>query len=189
MSQAGAPAFDEVLTFWFGAPGSPQRDRAMWWNRDPELDCRIRERFGSLHARVLGGECEGWCATPRGWLAYVVMLDQFSRHIYRDAAGAFAGDGRALAAARLGRDREWDRALSPVERQFVYMPFQHSEELGDQDLSVKLFEELARAAPEVDQRRWAFAHREIIRAHGRFPHRDAALGRVGRSRAGGEPAL
>lgn len=171
-----------VLEFWFGAPGSAEhgRQRAMWWDQDPEVDRQVRTRFGALHASVLGGDRQRWLESPRGWLAYVLVLDQLSRHLYRGAAGAFAGDERARVAARLGLARGWDRALSPLERQFAYLPFQHSEELADQDLSVELFAALARDAPEVDQRRWALEHREVIRAHGRFPHRDAALGRRGR---------
>lgn len=173
------PAISDVLEFWFGAPGSPEhgQERDLWWNQDPQVDQRVRQQFAALHALALAGQLHRWAAGARGALALVLVLDQFSRHLYRQDPRAYDGDAAALAVARSAVARGWDLALPPVQRQFLYMPFMHAEELEAQDRSVQLFDALAEADPAVDQRRWAHEYRELIRRAGRFPHRDAVLGR------------
>lgn len=164
------PSIDDVLTFWFAEPNR-------WWKKDSAFDAVIRERFGELHEAVARGDREGWLDTPRGTLAYVIVLDQFSRNMFRGSARPFETDARALAAARGGLDRGFDRDLSGEQRMFLYMPFMHSEDIVDQDLCVGLF-----GAPALQA--WlSFAeqHRDIVRRFGRFPHRNALLGRASTS--------
>jgi uncharacterized protein (DUF924 family) len=158
---------DDVLQFWFADP-------ARWWRKDPAFDAEIRTRFQDLHRAVARGAHEDWRATPRGALAYVVVLDQFSRNMYRDTAGMFAGDAQAVAAARAAVDRGDDRALADTERMFLYMPLMHSEQLADQERCVDLFRALGRSS----ELKYAEQHRDIVRRFGRFPHRNQLLGRA-----------
>jgi uncharacterized protein (DUF924 family) len=161
---------DEVLEFWFADP-------ARWWKKDPAFDTEIRRRFSDLHAAIERGEHEDWLDTPRGALAYIIVLDQFSRNMFRGTARMFASDAQALAAARAAIDRGYDAALPPAERGFLYMPLMHSEDLADQERCVELFQAFAGS----DQVRYAQQHREIIRRFGRFPHRNEVLGRASTS--------
>ena len=172
---AALSAADEVLAFWFGEPPGPSRRE--WFVKDPAFDARIRERFGALHARALARELESWREAPRPMLALVVVLDQFSRNLHRGDARAFAADAHALECARQAIARGDDRALLPVERQFLYLPFEHSESLADQDLALELMGQLDGFAETKDASEWARRHRVIIERFGRFPHRNAALGR------------
>ncbi len=158
---------EDVLSFWFADP-------ARWWRKDPAFDDEIRSRFAGLHAAVVRGEHEAWRDTPRGALAYVIVLDQFSRNMFRDSARMFAGDAQALSAARATVDRGDDHALTSDERLFLYMPFMHSEELADQDRCMTLLEALGRSF-ELD---YARRHRDIVARFGRFPHRNQLLGRT-----------
>jgi uncharacterized protein (DUF924 family) len=171
---------DDVLRFWFGAPGTPEHGKArdVWFTRSPTFDDEIRTRFGALHQGAVAGALSGWERTPRGMLALVIVLDQFSRNLHRDHAHAFAGDARALKLARRMVASGWDRALSPLERQFVYLPFQHAEDAAAQAESVRLCRALADHWETRDALRWAEAHERIVARFGRFPHRNAALGRT-----------
>jgi uncharacterized protein (DUF924 family) len=157
-------SIDEVLAFWFDDPGR-------WWKKDPAFDAEVRDRFLELHDAVVRDEREDWLATSRGTLAYVIVLDQFSRNMFRDSARMFEGDPRALAGARRALDRGFDRGLSCDERMFLYMPFMHSEDIADQDRGVELFASLQQWLPYAEK------HRDIIRRFGRFPHRNPLLGR------------
>ena len=170
-----------VLDFWFGAPGSPGHGKARreWFAKDPAFDEEIRRRFLALHASAALGECDRWAATPRELLALVIVLDQFSRNLYREDARAFSQDERALAAAKILLDRGWDLPLAPLERQFAYLPFEHAEDLAEQDRSVALFASLEAFEETRGLTEWAEKHRVIVRRFGRFPHRNAALGRSG----------
>jgi uncharacterized protein (DUF924 family) len=159
------PSIDDVLAFWFA-------DSARWWKHDPAFDAEVRERFLALHGAVDGGEREDWLETARGALAYVIVLDQLSRNMFRGTARMFASDPRARAAARMAVGRGDDRALSEDERTFLYMPFMHSEDVADQDRCVALC-----ASASSDARSSAERHRDIVRRFGRFPHRNALLGR------------
>jgi uncharacterized protein (DUF924 family) len=169
----------EVLAFWFGEPGSADygKPRPAWFRKDPAFDEEIRHRFLALHARAALGELERWHDDPDSLLALVVVLDQFSRNLYRGDPRAFSQDAAALACAQLALERGWDEARMPVERQFAYLPFEHAEDPAMQERSVALFSALE-AFPETKGLSvWAEKHRVIIRRFGRFPHRNAALGR------------
>ncbi|HTE53749.1 MAG TPA: DUF924 family protein [Kofleriaceae bacterium] len=179
---------DDVLEFWFGeldARGHADAEHtARWWRKDDAFDRRILERFADLHAAVLGGERDHWLATPRGRLAFVIVLDQFSRNMFRGTERMFSGDPVALPAALGGIDRGEDRLLAHDERGFLYMPLMHSEDLADQERSVALHvawrDEVDEAEREGVARLLSYAeqHRAIVRRFGRFPHRNALHGRT-----------
>lgn len=169
-THAAGPAWvTEVLDFWFGELG-PQE----WFARDAAVDASIRTRFDALHERLLSTqarevELEGARATQ----AAVLVLDQFSRNLYRGDARAFAADPLARQLAREALVCGEDAALPSEQRLFLYLPFEHSEELADQELSLNLHEQLG----NEDWLRYARAHRDLIARFGRFPHRNAVLGR------------
>jgi len=171
-----APLAAAVHAFWFGAP--PFASRPEWFRKDPAFDATIRTRFGEAVAAACAGAYGEWCATPRGALARVLLLDQFTRNIGRDSPAAFAGDARAIATADDAIARGFDRVLEPAERQFMYLPFEHAEDPAAQDRSLALFGALARDAGRDDLLDWAQRHADIVRRFGRFPHRNAALGRA-----------
>jgi uncharacterized protein (DUF924 family) len=183
-----SPGIDEVLSFWFGELdelGQADEDhKKRWFTKDPAFDEEIRRRFGALHGAVAGGEREEWLEAPRGRLAYVIVLDQFSRNMFRDTGEMFAWDGRARDVAVEGIDAGLDRELGVAERGFLYMPLMHSEALEDQERCVALFAAWQGEAPP-EAKEWvgyslkfAEAHRDIVARFGRFPHRNAALGRA-----------
>jgi uncharacterized protein (DUF924 family) len=158
-----------VLAFWFEEHGSKD-----WFAKNPALDEAIRERFGALHAQAARGDLDGWAETPKGALALIVVLDQFSRNMYRNDARAFACDPKALGLARRAVERGFHLGLGESERVFLYMPFEHSEDPRDQELSVGYFAGFSDRL-YVDA---AVKHKMIIDRFGRFPHRNAALGRA-----------
>jgi uncharacterized protein (DUF924 family) len=183
------PAGDErdVLDLWFGeldADGRADKEHSQrWWRKDPDFDQLIRDRFGALHAAVSAGQRDHWLESADGRLAFVIVLDQFSRNMFRGQAQTFAGDSRALEAAREGVERGADRALAHDQRMFFYMPFMHSESPADQDRCVALFtawrDELEGPLREGVEGliKYAEQHRVIVARFGRFPHRNAVLGR------------
>jgi uncharacterized protein (DUF924 family) len=178
---AGNDDAQAVLDFWFGAPGSPEHGRAreVWWRKDPAFDASIAARFGALVETAIAGGLEDWSAEAPSALARVILLDQFTRNIFRGTARAFAGDERALAAARAMVASGQDLQLAPQPRAFAYMPFEHAEDLAAQDEAVRLFGALEAAAPDVTGMvDYALRHQAIVRRFRRFPHRNAALGRV-----------
>lgn len=179
---------EQVLDFWFGACGPDGSfDRVkyrMWFGDGRRHDAEIRDRFGELHQRAAGGEFDGvWPATPRGRLALIVVLDQFSRHIHRDTPAAFAQDPAAQQFAVDGIDQGADRQLAPVQRAFFYLPLEHAEDIELQRLSVRCFDGLARTVAPAWRKDYdgfldyAQRHRDIIERFRRFPHRNAILGR------------
>jgi uncharacterized protein (DUF924 family) len=167
--------FQAVLDFWFGPQSGASRPE--WFQKSERFDALIRERFGVLHEQAAAGGWVAWEAAPRSALALLVVLDQFSRNLHRNDARAFAQDARALRVARAMVERGWDHELLPVQRQFVYLPFEHAEDLAEQDHAMALFGELESYPETKDLVQWAEKHRVIIRRFGRFPHRNAALGR------------
>ena len=178
-----------MLDFWFGGCGSDGAlDRAkqkMWFSAGRQYDAEIRKRFGKLHRRAGRGELEQeWAATPRGRIALIVVLDQFSRHIHRGAPAAFAQDPAAQRLALAGVEQHMDRELVPAQRAFFYLPFEHAEDIGLQQLSTRSFERLASEVAPAWRKEYAgFAdyaghHRDIIERFGRFPHRNQVLGRA-----------
>jgi uncharacterized protein (DUF924 family) len=171
--------FQEVLDFWFGAPDAPDHGapRKQWFVKDPAFDLQVRQRFLELHASALAGELEQWQGATTSLLALILVLDQFPRNMFRGQAASFASDAAALRYARRMVERGWDAELIPAMRGFVYMPFEHSENLAVQKASLKLFEALAEDSRFRDLQEWAQKHYDIIRRFGRFPHRNAILGR------------
>ncbi len=172
----------EVLDFWFGAPGSASfgQPRAEWFRKDEGFDSEIRARFGELIARAVAGGLREWDDEgAQGVLARILVLDQFTRNARRDTPGAFEGDPLALAAARKLVDSGAYRELAPAQRAFAFMPFEHAEEPRAQEQAVELFTELARETGGfADMLDYAHRHRGVIARFGRFPHRNAILGRA-----------
>lgn len=169
----------EVLDFWFASVDSAEygKSRAMWFRKSTNFDAEIRRRFLRDIESALTGSLDGWAQTPQGLLALIIVLDQFTRNVFRDTADAFAGDARALALARKAVASGWDTRLLPVQRWFVYLPFEHSENLADQEQSLRLFKALEVFPACNGVYKWAESHHEVIARFGRFPHRNAALGR------------
>ena len=167
-----------VLRFWFREPPEYGTRLKRWFEKDPALDACVRKLFLPLVERLAGGGNENWLQRRAECLAYIIVLDQFPRHIFRGASRAFAADPLALRAARHAVTREFDRALLPVERLFAYLPFQHSEALADQLKGCELAAPLAAFIETGDVYRYALAHHDIVQRFGRFPHRNAALGRA-----------
>ena len=170
----------EVLDFWFGAAGAPgaNRPRDVWFRKDETFDAAIASRFGATLDAALQGRLEDWLHAPDAALACVLVLDQFTRNAFRGTPRAFAGDARALAAARHIVAAGWDGAMAPVRRWFCYLPFEHSETLADQDESVRLFGQLRDDPDAGGALAWAESHRDVIKRFGRFPHRNEILGRA-----------
>lgn len=170
-----------VLDFWFDGDDGRSRGqlRPEWFRKDPRFDHRIASRFGLWLEQALAGGLQDWAVTPTGTLALILVLDQFSRNVHRGSPRAFAGDARALALARALVSAGEDRHLSSLQRWFVYLPFEHAEDTAAQDESVRLFTALATEdARLVDALDYAHRHREVILRFGRFPHRNAVLGRA-----------
>ena len=175
------PRAAEVLDFWFGRPDEAHhlQPREQWFRKDENFDALCAQRFGPLIDAALRGELQAWTAQPLSALALVVVLDQFTRNTRRGTAGMFAGDARALAAARTLVASGADRTLPGVMRQFIYLPFEHSEDLADQRESMRLFSQLGQDEPALAGLvEWARKHEVIVERFGRFPHRNAALGRT-----------
>lgn len=168
---------DEVLEFWF--PADQARASKLWWGKDPQLDAEIRERFGPTLRAARAGELDHWAELARGRLALIVVLDQLSRNIHRNDPEAFAADARARALTEEGLARGHDRELQAIERLFFYLPLEHSESLDDQERCIALMQALADEFGEqyVGYVDYAVRHRDIIARFGRFPHRNAVLGR------------
>lgn len=171
---------EDVLAWWFGPKArGAEALRPMWFVKSEATDREIRDRYASLVEEALQGRLDGWMAEPDSALARILVLDQFTRNIFRDTPRAFAGDAQALAATRAMVDAGWDRQLPPARRAFVYMPLEHAEDLGAQDEAVRQFTTLAAEAPEMaGMLDWARKHREVVLRFGRFPHRNEILGRA-----------
>ncbi len=172
-------SWPDVLDFWFGAPDSPEfgRPRAPWFVKSAEFDALIRDRFLATHEAAAAGALDAWASGPLAALALAVVLDQFPRNMFRGTPRAFAADARALALAREVVARGFDDVLLPVQRWFVYLPFEHAEALGAQRESLRLFEPFATDAAGAGTFAYAMRHYAIVARFGRFPHRNALLGR------------
>ena len=160
----------QVLKFWFGL------DRKQWWKSDPVLDHRIKQQFLKLWAEKRELPVDAFLTDPLTALAGVILFDQLPRNMFRGHADQFATDHIALAIAKGAVDRGFDDELQKDERSFLYMPFQHSESIEDQDRGMLLFTALS----DEEQLHYARKHREVIERFGRFPHRNAMLGRAPR---------
>lgn len=158
----------EILSFWFS-----ERVRPLWFRSTPEFDTEIRERFEETWQAGRDDELTSWEESANGALALVIVLDQFPLNMYRGQAKGFSTEATAREVARRAIDRGWNGELDEAGKSFLYLPFMHSENLADQDLSVALF----KAAGLENNLRFARHHREIVRRFGRFPHRNTALRR------------
>jgi uncharacterized protein (DUF924 family) len=159
---------NDILTFWRNAGPS------QWYAAKPAFDEAIRLKFEATHHAAARGEYDGWAVTPEGALALLIVLDQFPRNLFRKSAHAFATDPKALAVARMAAENGWHLQVEPPMRQFMLLPFEHSEDLADQDYGLSL----AEAIGDPEMLKWHRIHRDVIARFGRFPHRNPMLGRV-----------
>jgi uncharacterized protein (DUF924 family) len=172
----------EILEFWFGTLDPTQisyaRGRKTWFGKNAAFDNTIRQRFLATYQQAINHQLDDWAETPSGALALVLVLDQFPRNMFRHTPQAFASDAQAQQVAKGAIARGFDQALHPVQRSFMYLPLEHSEALADQQQSVELFSTLsAHHAELLETLDYAQRHRAVIEKFGRFPHRNAILGR------------
>lgn len=169
-----------VLQFWFGDPTDKTygRPRTEWFQKNVDFDREIRSRFLWLHSQAMQGQLGAWLADPLSGLALVIVLDQFSRNMFRNTPQAFAADFYALAIAQTALEQGFDQALLPVQRWFYYLPFEHSEVLAHQARSLQLHEQLRDDPASQSTIDYARRHHEVIARFGRFPHRNPVLGRI-----------
>lgn len=178
---------EEVLAFWFGdladEGAAARRQERLWWNCDAQTDALIGERFGALREQAIRGELSAWSHTARGRLALILLTDQFSRSIHRGTPLAFAADPLAREWCLDGLRHDYDLALRHLERVFFYLPLEHAESRELQARSVELMQALVEEVPPAQRKLfesyagYARRHREVIERFGRFPHRNAILGR------------
>lgn len=179
--------YRDVLSFWFGDGAvdaqTIARNNTRWWQANAVFDAEIARRFGSLREDAIGGDLDHWLDSAHGRLALIILVDQFSRNLYRKQPRAFMHDALARQWCEEGLKANADDALSPIERVFFYMPLEHSESIADQDLSVTLFRLLRDGVAEAQRDafanflRYAERHRAVVARFGRFPHRNVVLGR------------
>ena len=174
MSQA-----NEILDFWFGSPDEPDygKPRKSWFAKEPEFDEKLRSRFLTDYEKAAGGHLDEWKDSPLDCLALILLLDQFPRNLFRETPQAFATDWEALSTAHQAIAQGYDRKLLNVQRWFVYLPFEHSENIDHQRQSVKLFQKLSGDKESAKAIESAIRHRSVIERFGRFPHRNIILGR------------
>ncbi|WP_353931674.1 DUF924 family protein [Okeanomitos corallinicola TIOX110] len=175
MSQA-AP----ILQFWFGHPDQPGygKPKKIWFNSEPKFDREIRNNFLEDYQKAATGYLDDWMNAPDTCLALILLLDQFPRNMFRGTPEAFATDWEALSAAQHAVAQGYDRELLPVQRWFIYLPFEHSENIAHQRQCVKLFQQLSHDPDSTIAIESAFEHLQIISRFGRFPHRNQILGRI-----------
>lgn len=160
--------YQEVLAFWF-----QEIEPSQWWKKDIDFDRSVQNRFGAVHRQATKGELFSWRSIAQGSLAEIIVLDQFSRNIFRNQPAAFASDPVALVLAQTAISQGFDMELSPVERRFIYLPFMHSESPLIHQEAVKLYESLGSA----NDLEFELKHKAIIDRFGRYPHRNQILGR------------
>ncbi|MEG4804003.1 DUF924 family protein [Microcoleus sp. ARI1-B5] len=170
---------NEVLDFWFGRSNSPEFGKVQkkWFEKDADFDGEVRSRFLSQYERAASGQLDSWLDSPENCLALILLLDQFGRNMFRENAQAFATDSKALAAAQHAVKNHFDRELLTVQKWFIYLPFEHSENLEHQQKSVELFRQLSGEPDSDSVIDFAVRHFKIIERFGRFPHRNQILGR------------
>jgi uncharacterized protein (DUF924 family) len=171
---------------WFGGKAdeaAADRQSKLWWSKSATLDAELATRFTPMVEAARAGMLDGWADTAQGALAFILLTDQLPRNIYRNTPAAFASDPMARAVAVDGIERGMDRELTLIERAFFYLPLEHAESLADQDRSVSLYTQLSEEAPASQGERYrnfldyAIRHRRVIEQFGRFPHRNAIIGR------------
>ena len=177
----------EILSFWFDPPPAGEErphGADLWFEKHPAVERQITRRFGRSVERARAGEIDAWGATPRGRLALILLLDQFTRRIHRETPEMFAGAERALALCLDGLDDDMDKALGSLERAFFYMPCMHAEDVDIQLTSVEVYQELVASAPPEQKKlcerflALARSHRDVVERFERFPHRNAILDRT-----------
>lgn len=176
----------DVLEFWFGTTDAGARGLGFdprWFAKDPLFDEQIRREFGGELERAARGQLDGWARSPAGLLALCIVLDQFSRNVHRGNARAWSADPHIRACVHRGVNEGMDRHLGPTQRGFLYLPFEHSEHPADHERALRLFGRMA-ASPDAEEARlgrmyldYEHQHRDIILRFGRYPHRNAVLGR------------
>jgi uncharacterized protein (DUF924 family) len=173
------PGPGDILRFWFGADLAhvPELLRKRWFAKSAAFDAEVRTRFLAIYGEAFAGNLEVWRQSPLGCLSYIILLDQFPRNMFRNTARAFASDYLALAAARGAVSDGFDRQIPPLARAFIYLPFEHSEDLADQDECAYLFGQWHDEPELLRFANFARQHRAVIARFGRFPHRNAALAR------------
>ncbi|ESA34355.1 membrane protein [Leptolyngbya sp. Heron Island J] len=165
-----------VLDFWFGSP--PGEYRKQWFRKDPDFDEQIKTRFLDLYGAMVASPPEIWLKTASSSLARIIVLDQFARNMFRGTPQSFAADPLALATAEMAIEQGYDVQMLSVERFFLYLPFEHSENLTHQHRCVAYFEDLIKDAPDLEHGlAYARRHRDVIERFGRFPHRNQTLNR------------
>ena len=171
---------NEIRDFWFGREGEEgyEEFREAWFIKDSEFDREVRDRFEGAYEEAAAGKLDHWKDEAWSCLALIILLDQFPRNMFRGDPKTHATDAKALEAAHHAVEHAYDRELPPYGRLFVYLPFEHSEDLEDQRFSVELFRGLAAEMDSEDLLGYAVRHLEIIERFGRFPHRNEILGRV-----------
>ena len=175
---------ESILTFWFGHPTAKDygQYRKAWFIKDPDFDRQIRQQFLTDYEKAAAGEYDDWQADPRSAITLLLLLDQFPRNLFREDARSFATDPKALALSKHLVNTGQDKSLPPAQRFFVYIPFEHSEDLSDQTRCVALMQELVDTVPTLDEGLkggldYAIRHKAVIARFGRFPHRNKILGR------------
>jgi len=172
----------DILNFWFDNPTAPESEygqlRRVWFRKHPDFDQQVRDRFLTAYEAARQGHYDDWVQHPRPAVALVVLLDQFPRNMFRGTPQSFATDDQALAVAQQAIAIGHDQAVIPVERLFLYLPLEHSENLHHQQQCVTLIESLVEAAPDLESTLdYSYRHRDVIARFGRFPHRNAMLNR------------
>ena len=170
---------EEILEFWFGAPQAPDygKERSFWFTKNQEFDRQVCDRFLATYTQAATGELDSWQNSPQSCLALLLLLDQFPRNMFRGTPQSFATDAKALAVAKNAVAKGFDQNLLPVQRWFIYLPFEHSENLADQQKCVELFATLTGDPDSAMTIDYALRHKAVIERFGRFPHRNKILGR------------
>ncbi|AFY62347.1 DUF924 family protein [Synechococcus sp. PCC 6312] len=175
----GQPDFRDILEFWFGPTDSPDygQPQDFWFVKDAAFDLEVTTRFLAVYQQAARHELMAWENTPLSSLALAIVLDQFPRNLFRNTPQAFATDPLALAVARNAIAQGFDTQVLPVQRWFFYLPFEHSEMLTDQEMSLQLWAQLRGDPNSENPIHYAYRHWEVIARFGRFPHRNPILGR------------
>ncbi len=170
---------NEILDFWFGNPDDEDygKSRKVWFIKNLEFDKEVRSRFLQVYQQAATGKLDAWKESPLGCLALIILLDQFPRNMFRGQAQAFATDSQVLAYAKYAVAQGFDKELLPIQRQFIYLPFEHSENLTDQHQCLELFSTLKEYPECVSGVDYAHRHFQVIERFGRFPHRNEILER------------
>ena len=171
---------EEILAFWFGQPDAPDygKPRKFWFQKTPEFDEELRHEFLLDYEKATTGELNSWLKLPQTCLALILLLDQFPRNMFRGTPQVFATDWEALAVAQHATAKGYDLQMLPVQRWFIYLPFEHSENLEHQRQALKLFKQLSHDPDSASCIDYAIRHFQVIERFGRFPHRNAILGRA-----------